>query len=104
MKEQFTPGFKSNPTIKKSSMPTAKESAIHGITEEMKYFVRIIGTGFHPDTDCENYIDVHTKQRWFKQREAARLNMRLQQAIDLSKKYEIDIYAIALEALKEQKA
>ena len=82
--------------------PTAKECAIHGVTEEIKYFISITGIGFHPDTDFCDYIDKHTKQKWFIQREAARLNKRLDECHAMCEKYDIDIYEISHTIMKPE--
>lgn len=39
-----------------NQIPSAKECALHGITEEIKYFVSIVGIGFNPDTSFHEYV------------------------------------------------
>jgi hypothetical protein len=34
-----------------NTIPSAKECAIYGVTEEIKWFSILLGIGFHPDTD-----------------------------------------------------
>lgn len=79
-------------------IPTAKESALHSVTEEIKYFVSLVGIGFHPDTDFEHYAG---NFELFSAKKARELNMRLTQCFAMCKKYDLDIYAIALNEVKK---
>lgn len=78
-------------------IPSAKECAEHGVKEEIKYFVSLIGLGFHPDTDFRHYSVNHDM---FSNREATKLNRRLNECFDMCEKYELDIYEITMEVMK----
>ena len=64
-------------------IPTAEDCALHGVTEELKYFVSKFGIGFHPDT-----------------RYGKKLDRRLEECFALCKKYNLDIYEISLQLIK----
>lgn len=81
-------------------IPTAKECALHGVTEELKKMTQDVGIGFHPDTDFNDYISVYTGKRLFFKKTAKVLNARLQECFDLANKYELDVYEIALSVRK----
>ena len=79
-------------------IPTAKDCALHGITEEIKYYVSLLGQGFHPDTDFADY-EINGKPA-FKAKQAKSLNARLDEAFQMADKYELDVYEITIEVMK----
>lgn len=80
-------------------IPTAEECAKHGVTEEIKFFISLIGLGFHPDTDFKDYIS-GKGQRKINGHYVSKLNARLDEAFALCEKYNIDIYEICLDIIK----
>lgn len=81
-------------------IPSAKECAEHGVKEEIKYFVSLLGIGFHPDTDFKDYINAIDNGPHFFKSTAKLLNKRLDECFDMCDKYELDIYEIAMEVMK----
>jgi hypothetical protein len=80
-------------------MKTDTECAIHGVTEEIKFFVSIVGIGFNPDTDFADYVIVDAPRGFEKlcsRRAAAQMNRRLNECFAMCEKYNLDIYEISL--------
>lgn len=80
---------------------TAKECALHGVTEEIKYLVNKVGIGFHPDTEFSEYINSRGKKAFFKY-QVHELNARLAECWDLCDKYDLDLYGITLDVIREK--
>jgi len=86
--------------MENKEIPSAKDCAIHGVTEEIKYFVSLVGIGFHPDTDFEEYLNYRGTKPRFGKRLIKTLNARLDECFDMCKKYDLDIYGISMEVVK----
>lgn len=82
-----------------NTIPSAKECALHGVTEEIKYFVYIVGVGFHPDNNFHEYVLGKNDLPLFTRKEAIQLDIRLDECISMCNKYDIDIYGITLQEM-----
>lgn len=84
-----------------TTIPTAKECALHGVKEQIKYFVAMLSIGFHPDTDFNDYVNIKTGRRIFSKPLAKRCNAQLEECFAMCEKYGLDIYEISLNAVNE---
>lgn len=69
----------------------------HDVEEFTRMLVRE-GVTFHPDTDFNDYINIHSGKLTFTKKEAATLNQTLQKCFEVCESNSVDIYEIALEA------
>ena len=69
------------------------------------FVTRVLGGGFHPDTDFTDYIartNNGTTHRIFNERVAARYNKMLDQAFNICNHADVDIYKIAIDMFRKQ--
>ena len=76
------------PTL--SDTPSKTEAAAF-----VRALVHWVGPGFHPDTDFNEYVKDDSNDRSFSEKQAARLNAKLDRAIAALGEGEEDVYEIA---------
>ena len=59
--------------------------------------IKLLGSGFHPDTDFVNYINLRNGKRLFKIRDCKSYNLKMSQSFDFCNTNDLDLYEIAYE-------
>lgn len=74
-----------------------QQELINFLTECINY----LGTGFHPDTDFKEYIDIRNNETLYSTEQAEIYNKKMDDAFEFCEENEFDIYELSIELLNK---